>query len=667
MALTAPPAAPDAPPTAPSRSDAPATFVTRANAFVAWFGPFRTALAAFVTWYTDDAKPELEALQADVADKQTTASSAAGTATTQAGIATTQAGLAAASAASATNAANVQGTSTSSVAVATAVGQSKSFTYVESSRAIAVGMFVVVAVTASPDTNWMLLQVTAWDSGTKVVTGTVITYGGSGTYSAWTLSLCGPRGPAGADAVLTTPSLALTGTPTLVAGNNGYTGDVAAGAAIALDTLGTLGDGWSVMLVPASATNPGTVTADYGAGSEARPLAGPVLISVKNVSGTYTVRWLPLGRHVAQFGALGTPAVINTAASTGAALCALTATRNIGVYTSSAGRPRAALINSATGAIISVSADLESVSVSGATFDVKRLTDTTAVATWAISGAVKAVVLQNSSDTVGAGTVLTVESVSSTAQALAVFSATKVMLAYSDTGNTRNSARTLTVSGITLTANTRYSIHASTTAVQMSATALSATQALVTACNTGATTQAQALAITEASDVLTFPASWETIARCGSANTVAYSCVSNVSASRALVVAGVDPASTGRAVAMLVDVTGTGTGALLWSGRQTPITTPGGILSAHRLQRLSASSFMHQAAGDGTAATSTVTQLVIEGDAVRAGASKTLARKVSHQDIAWHSGAPGNAVALYVDGDNSNYPTTLQFSMGSVA
>lgn len=656
----------DALPAAPDPDDDQSVFDTAAFNWSEALASWTTQANSLADNVYNNAQ-ETQTLATAAAASASTATTQAGTATTQASAASASAAAAAASASTATNAANVQGTSTSSVAVATAAGQSKAFTYAESSRAIAVGMFIVVAVTASPTTNWMLLQVTAWNSGTREVTGTVVTYAGSGTFSAWTLSLSGPRGAAGADATLTTPSLALSGTPTLVAGNNGYTGDVAAGAVVALDTLSTLGDGYSVMLVPASTTNPGAVTADFGSGSETRRMAGPTLISVKNVGGTYTVRWLPLGNQVPVFGALGTPAVINAGASSGVALCALTATRSIGLYTSSTGRPRAVLINSTTGAVISTSGDLEAVSVSGATFDVRRLTDTTAVATWAISGAVKAVVLQNSADTAAAGTVLSVESVNSTAQALAVLTATKVMLAYSDSGSTRISARTLTVSGTTLTANTRYSIHASTTAVQMSATALSATLALVTACNTGSTTQVQALAITEASDVLTFPTSWENIARCGSGNTVSYNCVSNVSASRALVVGGVGAGNTGQALAMLVDVTGTGTAALLWAGRQTPIGTPDSLLSAHRLQRLSATSFMHQAAGEATAATSTVTHLVIEGDAVRAGASKTLARKVSHQDIAWHSGAPGNAVALYVDGDNSSYPTTLQFSMGSVA
>lgn len=527
-------------------------------------------------------------------------------------------------------------------------------------------MFLVRAVTASPTTNWELIQVTSWNSGTKTVVGTVITYRGTGTYSAWTISHASAQGPAGADATLTTPSLALTGTPTLVAGNNGYTCDAAAGAVIGLDTLSTLGDGWAITLVPASLTSPATVTANFGAGSETRFVTGPVLLSVKLVSGTYTVRWIPLSNHVPVFGALGTPAVINSGAASGVALCALTATRSIGLYTSATGRPRAVLINSTTGAVVSVSGDLESVSVSGATFDVKRLTDTTAVASWAISGAVKAVVLQNSSETAAAGTVLSVESKNSLSQALAVLSATKVVLAYSNTDDTQTSARTLSVSGTTLTANTKYTIN-STTAIQMSATALSATLVLLTACNTGAAVNVQALAITEASDVLTFPATWETIAVCGSANTVGYCATSNISASRALVVGGNTAGNTGRAVAMVVDVAGTGSSAKLWAGRQTPISTPGSFLSAHRLQRLSASSFMHQVAGEATAATSTVTHLVIEGAAVRCAASQTLARKVGHQDIAWHSSAPSNAVALYTDGDNSSYPTTLQFSMGSVS
>jgi hypothetical protein len=97
-------------------------------------------------------------------------------------------------AASATNAANVYGTSTSSVAIPGTVAGTVSFTYVEAARTIAVGMYILAADTAAPGTNTITLQVTAWNSTTKVVTGNVVALQGTGTKTAWTLSLTGSPG-----------------------------------------------------------------------------------------------------------------------------------------------------------------------------------------------------------------------------------------------------------------------------------------------------------------------------------------------------------------------------------------------------------------------------------------------------------------------------------------
>lgn len=80
MALTNPPAAPDAPPATPSRADE-ATFDARAdNAWTWLFTPFWTFVSAFRTWYAGTAVPELEALQADVTAKQVAATAAVGAA-----------------------------------------------------------------------------------------------------------------------------------------------------------------------------------------------------------------------------------------------------------------------------------------------------------------------------------------------------------------------------------------------------------------------------------------------------------------------------------------------------------------------------------------------------------------------------------------------------------
>lgn len=89
----------------------------------------------------------------------------------------------------------INGTSATSVAIGTGA---KSFT-ASAGRAWAVGQPVRVAVTASPETNWMDGIVTAYNSTTGALSVSVSVVGGSGTYAAWTISISGARGAAGAD------------------------------------------------------------------------------------------------------------------------------------------------------------------------------------------------------------------------------------------------------------------------------------------------------------------------------------------------------------------------------------------------------------------------------------------------------------------------------------
>lgn len=124
-------------PTAPSRSDAPATFITRADAFLGALGQFCTELNQFGT------------------DVTTIASST-----------------------------NYNATSATSVTIGTG---SKSFT-ASTGSLLQVGQFVVVANTATP-ANYMTGQVTAYNSSTGALTVNVTATGGTGTFSAWTISL----------------------------------------------------------------------------------------------------------------------------------------------------------------------------------------------------------------------------------------------------------------------------------------------------------------------------------------------------------------------------------------------------------------------------------------------------------------------------------------------
>ena len=135
------------PPTAPDRADGSATFITRANAFIAWMG-------TFVTEMTDYA--------------------------------------------AALNNLSTTDTSTTSNTISIAAG--KTFT-VSAGKSWQVGMQVLIANTASP-TNWMFGDVTSYSSTTLVVNVTAIQGSGAGV-TTWTISLSGPNGSAGSAALTT--------------------------------------------------------------------------------------------------------------------------------------------------------------------------------------------------------------------------------------------------------------------------------------------------------------------------------------------------------------------------------------------------------------------------------------------------------------------------------
>jgi hypothetical protein len=182
-----------APPTAPSRSDPPATFVSRADAFVAWFSTFRTELVAGVGWIGDqvDTMAEqaasittavtngLASIAADLADALSDISAALTNANTVIDARVLAAGW--------------SGTSTSSVAVGTG---SKTFT-TQTNKAFVVGARLIIAETAAPTARYMIGQVTAYNAGTGSLTVNVTDTLGSGTVSAWTIGLTGQTGPAG--------------------------------------------------------------------------------------------------------------------------------------------------------------------------------------------------------------------------------------------------------------------------------------------------------------------------------------------------------------------------------------------------------------------------------------------------------------------------------------
>lgn len=155
----------DALPTPPSTSD-PTNFDSRADAFLG-------ALPDFTT--------EANALATNVFNNATDAA-------TNATTATTKAGEAAASAASALNAPGTSATSTTSLIVGPG---SRSLTLAQTGKAFAIGQQVRIADTADAATNWMQGIITAFNSGTGAMTVAVAASAGTGTISAWTVSLAG--------------------------------------------------------------------------------------------------------------------------------------------------------------------------------------------------------------------------------------------------------------------------------------------------------------------------------------------------------------------------------------------------------------------------------------------------------------------------------------------
>lgn len=101
---------------------------------------------------------------------------------------------AAAAAASATSALNAPGTNATSTSSLTVGTGAQSLT-IQTGKAFSVGQTAVIAYTTTPTTK-MLGTITAYNSGTGALTVDVTDITGSGTQTAWTVSLTGIAGTA---------------------------------------------------------------------------------------------------------------------------------------------------------------------------------------------------------------------------------------------------------------------------------------------------------------------------------------------------------------------------------------------------------------------------------------------------------------------------------------
>lgn len=63
---------------------------------------------------------------------------------------------------------------------------------VQTNRAFAPGMYLIIADSAAPSVNYMVGQVTAYNAGTGALTVFIVAFFGSGTKTAWTFSLSAP-------------------------------------------------------------------------------------------------------------------------------------------------------------------------------------------------------------------------------------------------------------------------------------------------------------------------------------------------------------------------------------------------------------------------------------------------------------------------------------------
>lgn len=150
---------------------------------------------------------------------------------------------AAASAATASaGAANLAGTSTTSLAIGTG---SKSFT-ASTAKSWVAGSWVI-AFSAAGVSNYMLGRVTSYNSGTGALVVDVTGTSGSGTYADWTITVAGPQGATGS--VASVGEATLSSNTTLGTGDRGKVVRCTSSFTLAFTACATLTAGWWAYVV----------------------------------------------------------------------------------------------------------------------------------------------------------------------------------------------------------------------------------------------------------------------------------------------------------------------------------------------------------------------------------------------------------------------------------
>lgn len=387
----------------------------------------------------------------------------------------------------------------------------------------------------------------------------------------------------------------------------------------------------------------------------------PVRVAITKADGTPVVA--PVTTPL--FGAVGASQVIASAASNSfISLCQMTSTRALCLHHNAGGQPKVALVDQ-TGALVAGHTPvlLDASDATGTRAQIVKLDASTAIAVWSVSGACHVAAMSFSGSTITAGSVVNAGSAIILGVAICALTATKAIVAFNDGTSTLTRACTVTVSGVTCTANTLYTVDPSYGTGNLRLTAISATQAVLT---NPAAAAVRSYVITEASNVLTFPASPTIATYHGGANEVAVGDICTVSAARVAWAGGISIQNSGQGKAFTLDPSGTGSSAVFQGGRQINIAT-GNVGIGHRLRQLSTNTLLHLSSIEGNAGLFLEALYLDGAPTVRQGPAANISYAVATNAFDLCVMDSTTILIAWANPPNSNYPTIRPLATGTVA